>query len=48
MTAALAQSAPSEIAEAFARTRLLEEHAMLGAADLKGVADTLIERAFAA
>jgi putative acyl-CoA dehydrogenase len=48
MTAALAQSAPSEIAEAFARTRLLEERAMLGAADLKGVADTLIERAFAA
>jgi putative acyl-CoA dehydrogenase len=46
--AALSQSAPPAIAEAFARTRLLEEHAMIGAADLGGAANFLIERAFSA
>jgi putative acyl-CoA dehydrogenase len=47
-TAALVQSAPPAIAEAFARTRLANEHAMIGAADLKDAADLLIERAYAA
>ncbi|MFI4997280.1 MAG: acyl-CoA dehydrogenase family protein, partial [Hyphomicrobiales bacterium] len=46
--AALSQSAPPAIAEAFARTRLLEEHAMIGSADLGGAANPLIERAFSA
>jgi putative acyl-CoA dehydrogenase len=46
--AALTQSAPPEIAEAFARTRLLDEHAMIGAADLGDATETLIARAYAA
>ena len=46
--AALAQAAPPAIAEAFARTRLAGEHAMIGAADLGPVTDTLIERAYPA
>jgi putative acyl-CoA dehydrogenase len=46
--AALAEAAPPEIAEAFARTRLREEHAMIGTADLGAETKTLIERAYAA
>ncbi|MGY2048022.1 acyl-CoA dehydrogenase family protein [Methylobacterium sp. JK268] len=44
-TAALAASAPPAVAEAFARTRLLREHALLGAADLGAAAGLLLERA---
>jgi putative acyl-CoA dehydrogenase len=45
--AALAEAAPPAIAEAFARTRLSEEHAMIGTADLGVATEMLIERAYA-
>ncbi len=43
--AALAQSAPPEIADIYARTRLLDEHAMIGAVDLGAATQTLMARA---
>jgi putative acyl-CoA dehydrogenase len=46
--AALAQSAPPEIADIYARTRLLDEHAMIGAVDLGAATQTLMARAYAA
>ena len=45
MTAALAQCAPPAVTQAFAKTRLAGEHAMIGTADLGDAAGLLLERA---
>jgi len=43
--AALARSAPADVAEAYARTRLATPRRVLGANDLGAVAETLLRRA---
>ena len=47
-TAALARSAPSQITEAYALTRLASPSRMIGANDLGLAVTTLLERAFVA
>jgi putative acyl-CoA dehydrogenase len=48
MVAALAQCAPASIAEAFARTRLLQPNALFGAVELSNECDQLLGRALPA
>ena len=47
-TAALARSAPAEIAESYALTRLAAPSRMIGANDLGRAVNPLLERAFVA